>query len=97
MIEPGEYRMFQQQMTRSSYKDRGYNYRIITMDGNENIPPVGGKNIATGKNFITEVFFHRTDLNGKAGNASKGCLVIDGRQWKNVDEQLKESKIFTCS
>ena len=95
MIEPGDYYMFQQQMANSHYKEGGNNYRIKTIDGNLNIPPVGGYNKATGLPYITEVFMHRTDRNGKATKSSAGCLVIDGRQWMDVDRQLGSSqKIF---
>ena len=92
MIEPGDYYMFQQQMASSPYKEGGNNYRIKTLDGNLNIPPVGGYNKATGLPYMTEVFMHRTNRNGNATKSSAGCLVIDGRQWIDVDRQLGSSK-----
>ena len=92
MIEPGDYYMFQQQMVHSKYKNGGYNYRIKTPKGNLNIPPVGGINKATGLSYISGAFMHRTNNDGKATGASAGCLVIDGRQWNNVDRQLGTSQ-----
>ena len=34
---------------------------------------------------------HRTNWDGKANVSSKGCMIIDGRQWRNVEKQLKKS------
>ena len=92
MIEPGEYKMRQQQMSHSTYKDGGYNYLIMTMEGNTKIPPVGGINKATKMHYIEGAFMHRTNFSGLAKYASEGCLVIDGRDWKLVDYQLGESQ-----
>ena len=41
---------------------------------------------------MDEIFLHRTNWDGKATNASVGCLVIDGRSWKDVEKQLRKSK-----
>ncbi len=41
---------------------------------------------------MTAIFLHRTDWNGRAKKASKGCLIIDGRQWWKVEKQLDKSK-----
>ena len=51
-----------------------------------------GKTPKGEKTVMTEIFLHRTDWNGKAGNASHGCLVIDGRQWRSVEKQLGKSQ-----
>ena len=56
-------------------------------DGNEILN--GTKNGQ--KSTMTSVFMHRTDWNGTANHSSKGCMVIDGRQWRDVQKQLKKS------
>ena len=59
------------------------------------IPPEGGFNKKTGENYISGVFLHRTNRDGKASRSSSGCLVIDGRRWKEVESQLdKSQKIY---
>jgi hypothetical protein len=52
------------------------------------------ENMLNGKTLLSikrAVFLHRTDWNGKANHSSKGCMIIDGRQWRNVETQLKKS------
>ncbi|MDI6833101.1 MAG: hypothetical protein QMD02_04550, partial [Bacteroidales bacterium] len=94
-IDEGEYKAFYQDMATSLYGTAGakakgippaYTYRIKSLDGTE---PKGTRN---GKNVTMEgVFLHRTDWNGKATNSSMGCLIIDGRDWRDVEKQLKKS------
>ena len=92
MILEGDYLLYQQQMSSSVYGTDSINYRISTLNGNLNIPPVNGYNKATGLQYITDVFFHRTNWNGKASSSSKGCLVVNGKDWKKVEKQLGYSK-----
>ncbi len=92
MIESGEYRMFQQQMATSVYKNNAMTYRISAPDGSLELNPVGGVNKMTGEKTMTGVFLHRTDWNGNAGKASKGCIIIDARVWRDVEEQLGKSQ-----
>lgn len=60
-------------------------------DGNNRLLPVGGYNQATHKNYMDGIFLHRTNWNGNASASSQGCLNIDGRQWKTVENQLQNS------
>ena len=85
MIAPGDYKMSQQQMATSTYNKNSLNYRIKTLNGALTLPATNGKD-------MVGVFMHRTNWDGKATNASSGCLVIDGRQWKNVEHQLGKSQ-----
>lgn len=61
--------------------------RITKLDGNEILD--GTKKGQ--KTEMTSVFMHRTDWNGIANHSSKGCMIFDGRQWRNVEKQLKKS------
>ena len=92
MLLEGEYMATHQQMATSRYGKGSLTYIIKTMDGSTMLPPVGGYNIATKKNYMDRIFLHRTNLDGKATNASVGCLVIDGRSWQDVEKQLRKSK-----
>lgn len=95
MLAPGEYRLYQEQMSSSKYKIKGYNYRITKMNGDVNVDPVGGYNKATGLKYIEGEYLHRTNLNGNAYYSSHACLNIDGREWEDVDKQLGVShKIY---
>jgi len=100
-LNEGDYRAFFQDMATSLYGEAGakvhnppiapaLTYRIRSIDGS---PLKGMKN---GKEVpMNGVYFHRTDWNGNAKNASKGCPTIDGRQWRSVEKQLgKSSNIF---
>ena len=98
-VESGDYKAFYQDMSTSAYGSKGgsLSYRISNLDGTLSLPIEGGeKNKKTGANTMSGIFFHRTNNNGYAGNpVSKGCPVIDGRQWKNVEKQLgKTSNIY---
>ena len=79
-------------MATSVYWRDSLTYIIRTLDGYTNLPPKGGYNIATKTSFMDDIFLHRTNFDGRATNASKGCLVIDGRYWHNVEKQLRKSK-----
>ena len=92
MLIDGEYRLFHQQMAESVYGKGSLTYRVSDLYGNLELNPVGGYNKATGAKTMTEIFFHRTNNDGGAKYASVGCLVIDGREWKNVERQLGKSK-----
>ncbi|MBZ0243682.1 MAG: hypothetical protein K8F24_10740, partial [Bacteroidales bacterium] len=63
----------------------------LSQDGSTNLPVVGGVNKATGKTYMSGAFIHRTDWSGSAKYASKGCLVIDGRQYRRFEKQLGKS------
>lgn len=95
MLSEGEYIASHQQMATSVYGRGSLTYIIRTLDGSTKLPPKGGYNIATKTSFMDDIFLHRTNFDGRATNASKGCLVIDGRYWHNVEKQLcKSKKIF---
>ena len=95
MLQNGEYRIFHQQMGTSVYGKDSLTYRISDMEGNLDLKPLGGVNKFNNTSIMIEIFMHRTDSNGKAARASKGCLVIDGRSWKDVEKQLgKSSNIY---
>ena len=82
-------------MATSVYGRGSLTYIIRTLDGSTKLPPKGGYNIAKKTSFMDGIFLHRTNFNGRATKASKGCLVIDGRNWHNVEKQLcKSKKIF---
>lgn len=48
-------------------------------------------NVANGKTYMEDIFFHRINWNGKATNSSQGCLIIDARSWRQVEQQLGTS------
>jgi hypothetical protein len=84
MVDEGWYNAKEQQMANSPYGKDSKNYRLSTLDGNLAISgSKGGK-----AKQMTEIFFHRTDWNGKADKSSHGCPVIDGRQWNRLEKQL---------
>ena len=95
-LNEGDYLAFYQDMATSPYGEQGakaknfepaLTYRLKTLNGDLTLQ--GTKN---GKNIkMTEIFFHRTNWTGYAANSSKGCLIIDGRQWKSVEKQLGKS------
>ena len=97
-LNAGDYKLYYQDMATSVYGEKGalahnppiasaLTYRITKLDGNEILN--GTKNGQ--KSTMTSVFMHRTDWNGIANHSSKGCMVIDGRQWRDVQKQLKKS------
>ena len=97
-LNAGEYKLFYQDMATSIYGEKGalahnppippaLTYRITKSDGNAILD---GRIKGTTKAMYS-VFLHRTDWNGKANHSSKGCMIIDGRQWRNVETQLKKS------
>ena len=95
MIAEGDYLAYHEQMPTSVYARNALTYRITTMRGELLIPPVDGINKRTGKTYIEGEYFHRTDWNGVARKASQACLVIDGRQWREVERQIgKSNNIF---
>jgi hypothetical protein len=55
------------------------------------LPVVGGINKATKLTYMSGAFIHRTNWNGTASNASEGCLVIDGRQYRRFEKQLSKA------
>ncbi len=94
-VAQGEYMLQQSQMSTSVYAGPSFTYRMRTLVNSKNaylIPPEGGYNINTHEKYISGVFLHRTNWDGKAANSSKGCLVIDGRRWGEVEVQLKVSQ-----
>ena len=92
MIEQGEYLAYHEQMATSVYGKDALTYRISQRNGNLQILPKGGHNKNTGLSYISSVFLHRTNWNGRADKSSKGCLVIDGRSWRSVEKQIEKSK-----
>jgi hypothetical protein len=48
-------------------------------------------NVANGKTYMEDIFFHRTNKDGMATHSSKGCLIIDARSWRQVEQQLGTS------
>ncbi len=95
MIQEGEYKAFHQQMGTSVYGKDSLTYRISDMKGSLDLHPIGGINKYNGTSIMTEIFLHRTDTDDRATRASVGCLVIDGRSWRNVEKQLgKSSNIY---
>jgi RHS repeat-associated protein len=94
MIEEGDYEGRHQQMATSPYGKGSLTYRIHKLDGSTRINPEGGTNKANGKDYMEGIFLHRTNWDGKATHSSQGCLNIDGRQWKSVEQQLGEISSF---
>lgn len=92
MIEVGDYLAYHQQMSSSVYGKNALTYRITTMDGNTLIPPQGGENKYTKKRIFQTCFFIGRIGNGTATKASAGCLLIDGRSWRDVEKQLGKSR-----
>ena len=97
-LNAGDYNMFYQDMATSVYGEKGardhnppiapaLTYRITKLDGNAVLD--GTKKGA--KTTMEAVFMHRTDWSGAANHSSKGCMIIDGRQWRSVEKQLKKS------
>lgn len=94
MIEEGDYEGRHQQMATSPYGKGSLTYRVHNLDGSTRINPDGGTNKANEKNYMEGIFFHRTNWDGKATHSSQGCLNIDGRQWKSVEQQLGKISSF---
>ena len=91
MIQDGEYKVFHQQMGKSVYGRDSLTYRISDSKGSLDLLPVGGVNKINGTSVMTEIFLHRTNSDGSATHSSEGCLVIDGRSWRDVEKQLGKS------
>ena len=100
MLQEGQYEANYSPMATSIYgdnertKERGIPGALtysLSQDGSTNLPVVGGVNKATGKTYMSGAFIHRTDWSGSAKYASKGCLVIDGRQYRRFEKQLGKS------
>lgn len=64
---------------------------VYDSKGSLDLLPVGGVNKINGTSVMTEIFLHRTNSDGRATHSSKGCLVIDGRSWRDVEKQLGKS------
>ncbi len=93
MVASGDYNLSWEQMATSPYGKGSLTYRVRQLYGNAELPIEGGeKNKVTGKSYLGAIFFHRTNWNGGAKYSSQGCLIIDGRQWRNVEKQLEKSK-----
>ena len=99
-LDEGDYRAYYEDMATSVYGESGarkknietaLTYRITQLDGNKTL-----KGKRNGKPVdMTSVFMHRTNWDGNASKSSKGCLVIDGRSWRDVEDQIgKSSKIY---
>jgi RHS repeat-associated protein len=99
-IEEGDYNAFYQDMATSPYGSKGgtLSYRISKVDGSlvlstkDKSPNIDKNSENYGKPIKTGIFFHRTNNNGYAARSSSGCLIVDGRQWKDVEKQLGKSK-----
>ena len=99
-IEGGDYKAFYQDMSSSPYGSKGgsLTYRISKLDGNLTLSTIDGelnKDENSKQNYNTtkksEIFFHRTNNDGKATHSSSGCMIIDGRHWNKVEKQLGKS------
>ena len=90
-INDGEYLLYHQQMATSAYAKDSKTYRIVNRDGSPQIKPYGGYNRINGKTYMEAIFFHRTNWSGKATSSSQGCLIIDARFWRQVEQQLGTS------
>ncbi len=99
-LNEGDYQAHYQDMSeRSVYGEKGarlkgyataLTYKIESLDGT---PLKGMRNGKERK--MVGVFFHRTNWDGVAKDASKGCPTVDGRKWRSVEKQLgKSQKIF---
>ena len=100
MVANGDYKAFYQDMATSPYGSKGgsLSYLITNLDGSLKLPTEGGeinKNHPEHGAFMKEIFFHRTNNNGKATHSSQGCIIIDaspkGSNWEKVENQLKKS------
>lgn len=95
-IAEGDYKAFYQDMAKSPYGSKGgsLSYRISTIEGKLNLPTKDNLPNKENKDkpIKTAIFFHRTNNDGNARLSSSGCLLIDGRQWKDVEKQLGKSK-----
>ena len=60
----------------------------LSQNGKTTLPVEGGINKLTKLSFMSDVFIHRTNWSGKADKASRGCLLIDGRQYRRFEKQL---------
>ena len=100
MLNEGEYKAYYQDMATSVYGEAGakkkgipvaQTYRVTQLDGDKTL-----KGTRNGKQVdMSAIFMHRTDWNGNASKSSKGCLIIDGRRWRDVEKQIgKSSNIF---
>lgn len=69
-------------------------YRVVNRDGSPKIKPHGGYNRINGKTYMEAIFFHRTNWSGKATSSSQGCLIIDARFWRQVEQQLAHHQIY---
>ena len=90
-INDGEYLLYHQQMANSAYAKDSKTYRVVNRDGSPKIKPHGGYNRINGKTYMEAIFFHRTNWSGKATSSSQGCLIIDARFWRQVEQQLGTS------
>ena len=90
-IDDGEYLLYHQQMATSVYAKDSKTYRIVNRDRSLLIKPYGGYNKINGKTYMEDIFFHRTNKDGMATHSSKGCLIIDARSWRQVEQQLGTS------
>lgn len=94
-LNEGDYHAEYQDMATSVYGEKGakakgiataLTYRISSLNGTPLKGTKKGENVT-----MIDVFLHRTDWNGKASNSSKGCPIIDGRSWRDVEKQLGHS------
>ena len=95
-INEGDYLAYYEDMATSVYGEAGalqkgsppaLTYRIQTLEGNTELEGTRYDKPIT----MTGVFMHRTNWNGNASKSSKGCLIIDGRDWRKVEKQLRKS------
>ena len=94
IVASGEYEGKRESMATSPYGDSA-SFRMYTLDGDSKIPAKGGFNPNTRKPYLTEIFVHRTERDGFAGETqsrgpvSMGCPVICARQYDRLEKQLK--------
>lgn len=109
-IASGDYEGSYQPMATSPYGKNSLTYRIKTLNGStvlptqRNTPNKDKSSVNYGQPVKSAIFLHRTNHNGFAGSrvkpnghvsaVSRGCPVIDGRQWKRVESQLGKISSF---
>lgn len=105
MIAEGDYLAKQEQISTSCFAKGSLTYHILRRDDGENpdhLPTANGEINKAHPGQGAEIigaYLHRTNNDGNAlGNPAGGhpvssaCIVIDGRSWKQVEQQLNKSE-----
>ena len=96
-LNEGDYHAGYQDMPSSIYGEKGARAHGYATALTYLIRPLqNGKSLKgtnKGKQVdMTGVYLHRTNWDGDVTHSSKGCLVIDGRDWRLVEKQLSKSQ-----